>query len=109
MIRSWAWFDGIVGAVSIDDVVAPELAVNWPSFCFNRSHDRAAIGPLSRVDRDLKSQTTAVRSCATSWKDRGLDSALKEPRLWLDRTAIVDFFHESSQQSDGNLALLASP
>ena len=37
-------------AVSIEDVVAPELAMNWPWFRFNQSHDRAAIWPRSRRD-----------------------------------------------------------
>ena len=54
-----------------------------------RSHDRATIGPRSRLDCDLDSQTTAVRSCAICWKDHGLDSALKEPRSRLDLTAIA--------------------
>ena len=47
------------------------------SISLQRNHYRATIGPRSRVDRDIDSQTTVVRSYAISRKGGGPNSALK--------------------------------
>ena len=77
-MRSWGRIAGVVGAVSIDDVGAPELAMNCPWFRFNRCHDRASIVIL-----------VLKRSSSESVGRIILDSTLKEPRSWLDRITIV--------------------
>ena len=84
----------------------PRFGFKGATIAQQSGHDRAAIGPRSCVDRDLDSQMTAVRF---SWNDCDIDSVMNEPRLWLDCTTIVDFFHESFQLSDGDLTLHWSP
>ena len=56
-------------------------------------HDRAKIGPWSWINYDPRSQSAVVRS-------RGSDSTMKFPRSRLNRTAIMEFFHEPSTSSD---------
>ena len=98
LMRSRERFEWVVGAISLVGIVAPELALNEPRFHFKGAtiaprsgHDRAGIRPRSCVDRDLDSQTIAVRF---SWNDRDIDSAMKESRSRLDRTAItVRLYH----------------
>ena len=114
-MQSWGQFAGVVGAVSIEDVVVPDLAMNWPWFRFNRSHDRATIRPWSDHDR----ATIGRRSWCWCSIDRRLmkwegsivwfraeggwsllDRGAIAVRSRFDRTAIVEFFHEPSKPSD---------
>ena len=60
----------------------------WASIAPQSGHDRASI-VLSILNQRPSD-------------DRGVDSTMKEPRSRLDHTAIVEFFHEPSQPSDGD-------
>ena len=67
-------------------------------------HDRAMIRPRSDVDRGPGSRSAAVRS---GWSDSAmkdvrsrLDQGAIMARSRLDRTAIVEFFHDLSAPSD---------
>ena len=63
---------------------------------FQKHHDRAMIGPRSGFDRGPRSPSIVVGSSRS-------DSAAKEVRSRLDRTAIVGFFCALSAPSDGAL------
>ena len=52
----------------------------------NFCHDRVAIGPRLCVNRDPGAPSIVLGSSR-------IDSAAEDVRSWLDRTAIVGFFH----------------
>ena len=69
------------------------------------SHDRATITP--RLGHDRASIVLSILKKMT-YDDRGIDSAMKEPRSRFDGATIVKFFHESFAPSDEDLTLHAS-
>ena len=75
-----------MGAILQRDVVAPEFEVKSSSNSLQikprSGHDLAAIGPRLWLDRDLDPPMMPS-------EDRGSDSALKESRSRLDRSAIA--------------------
>ena len=79
--RSWL-IDEVMGVIPLGGIVASELALNEPQFCFKR----ATIAPRSGHNR-----ASIVLSILqqTPSNDRSIDSAFKEPRSRLDHTVIA--------------------
>ena len=84
--------------------MAPIFLLNQLQFRFQKCHDRATITFTfaSKIGRDRfnfasKRGKILLESCVMP---HGFDFAMEDPRSWLDRTAIMEFFCESSKPSD---------
>ena len=88
-------------AVLLDDDIASGMVLTMPRFRRDFRHDRATIGPRSGlIVRRLGVDPAADPQENAFFDDHGVDSAMNAPRSWLDRAAIVEFFHVLSGPSD---------
>ena len=92
--RSWSRFDLLMAIMAS---ISRQIHLD---FRLKKTHDRATIGPRSgHVWIFLEIRLTSPRMAAIPpcmLSNRGLIA----PRSWLDRAAIVEFFHNFSTPSD---------
>ena len=79
------------------------IGMEWATILLQKSHNRATIVIWSWSRSSSESRLRIVE-VIPRWRSHDLDSVA--PRSRFDRATIVDFFHESSQPSDGDRDLM---